>query len=282
MQKESLKLNNIFLKKNFSLIVLSCDKFYDTWKPLIYSFKRYWPNCPINRYFLTNKKSCVSNFFLNVKVGNDQDWSTNLINALKKIKTKYIILWIDDAFLVSPVDNKKLIKDFRWCVSVNADYLRLTNFSKYINYFSTEYSLIDNNHPYRTSIFASIWRIDVLKKLIIRGENPWQFELRGSLRSHNFKKFYSVNSSRFQHIHGIEQGVWLRNAVRWIKKNKLFIDLDYRPQMSQTKSLLRDILQFKSFFLNIFSANIQKKLLFCAQKIYLFLGFRHKNFYKNK
>jgi hypothetical protein len=269
------------LKKNFSLVVISCDKFYDTWSPVAYSFQKYWPDCPVKRYLLTNNKNFKSKFFINKRVGNDKDWSTNLKKFLKKIKTKYVILWLDDVFLTNQVDTEKVKKDLLWSIKMNIDYLQLTNLYSYKT-FLPEYFLIEKNHPYRTSIFSSIWRKVVLKKIINPGENAWEFELKGSSRSNKYKNFYSVNCDRFRYLHAIEKGKWLRNAIDWLKKENFDINLNYRKRASKIQTIARKINLLKSFILNLFSGKQQKRILLIAERFYLFFRLRNKNYYITK
>jgi hypothetical protein len=97
---------------------------------------------------------------------------------------------------------------------MNIDYLQLTNLYSYKT-FLPEYFLIEKSRLYRTSIFSSICRKVALKKIINPGENAWEFELKGSLRSNKYKNFYSVNYDRFKYLHAIKKGKWLRNAIDW-------------------------------------------------------------------
>ncbi len=75
-----------------------------------------------------------------IKIGH------NFEKFLKKIKTKYVILWLDDVFLTNQVDTKKVKKDLLWSVKMNVDYLQLTNLYSYKTLLP-DYFLIEKNRP---------------------------------------------------------------------------------------------------------------------------------------
>lgn len=270
-----------FSVSEFALIILSCDKFHDVWGPLVYSFERYWSDCPFQIFLLNNHKKIKDNKIKNISVGEDISWSQNLMNALKEIPHKNVILWLDDVFIIDDVCTDRIIDDVKWFFDNEVDYLRLrsTDFPLVAN--RKGYVNIKEGVPYRTSIFASVWRKEVLRNLLVKDENPWQFELRGTERSGKYMKFFSVKRTRISYIHAIEKGIWIRAAVKWIKNNNLPIDLDYRRQFSVTEHISMTISKGKGFFINILPSNSRGVILKLARSFYLWSGLRDEKYYKN-
>jgi len=270
-----------FSASEFAIIILSCDKFHDVWMPLIFSFKKYWGDCPFEIFILSNYKKVVDPNIKNIYVGEDISWSQNLINALDKIPHKNVILWLDDVFITDDVCTNRILNDAKWFFDNEIDYLRLRSTDSRLMASPKSYENIKEDAPYRTSIFATIWRKEVLSNLIVKDENPWQFELRGSERSKKYKRFYSVKSTRIRYIHAVEKGIWIRTAVKWIKNNNLPIDLEYRRQFSLTEHIFMTLAKLKGFFINILPSKSRGSILKLARSFYLWTGLRDETHYKN-
>src|SRR5258706_10429746 len=85
-------------KSDVTILVLSCDKYRDLWKPFFYCFRKYWKNCPYPVYLGSNTLSYEDRKIQTILSGPDKDWSSSLLSILKKIETPYIFLWLDDIF----------------------------------------------------------------------------------------------------------------------------------------------------------------------------------------
>lgn len=265
----------------FAVLILSCDKFHDVWKPLVFSFGKYWGDCPFQIYLLSNFKVLEDAKIKIINVGEDASWSQNLINALEKIPQKNVILWLDDVFIIEKVFTIRILGDARWFIHNQLDYLRLRNTDFRLIQSSKQYIPINEDDPYRASIFATIWRKEVLSDLLVKEENPWQFELRGSLRSKKYKHFYSVTHSRFRYLHAIEKGVWIRTAVKWIKDNNLSINLEYRKQYGVVDHILMTNARVKGYFINFLPQKLRGVILKLARSFYLRMGLRDEKYYRN-
>ena len=281
MLKVIAKSEQKFTVSDFAILILSCDKFYDVWNPLTYSFHRYWADCPFDIYLMSNFKVFEDSLIKNIRVGRDLSWSANLLNALENLPHKYIILWLDDVFLADKVTTLDVIGDLEWFYKNEIEYLRLRNTDVRLFRGNQGYERIKEDAPYRTSIFATVWNKDVLSKILIKEENAWQFELRGSIRSKKYNHFYSVRHSRFKYIHGVQKGVWIRTAVKWIKKNNLMIDFQYRKQSGELEHFFMTISKCKGFLINSLPVQFRGSILKFVQKLYLATGIRNKKYYKN-
>ena len=51
------------MNKSTALLVLSCDEYSDLWNIFIKQFAVNWPDCPLDKYFVTNHKHIDSVLF---------------------------------------------------------------------------------------------------------------------------------------------------------------------------------------------------------------------------
>jgi hypothetical protein len=109
-----------------ALVVASCDSFSDVWDAYFTLLFRYWPDCPYTIYLITDSK--VYNHPKVKTIVQDElkkDWSSCVIDSLKKIPEKYIIFNQEDFLINGPVKTehiKKLVKNIS---EYNAACIRL-------------------------------------------------------------------------------------------------------------------------------------------------------------
>jgi len=253
--------------KDITILITSCDKFCDTWDIVTQSFKDYWPDCSFDIFLMTNEINYTDPKIKNIQIGKDESWSLNLKNALAKIKTKYVLLWLDDVFLSQKVDNKNFVIIEEFIKKNCINHLRLRAIpapSKWNGNFGEIYQ---NALFYRVSIFATIWDINTLNDLLIDNESAWDFEIKGSIRSSKYDKFYCIRNEPFNYIHGIEKGLWKIDALNWLKSREIDVDLVYRRSMTYEESKQFRSGKWKNIFLNLLSPRYKYSLLYLYQKI---------------
>ncbi len=267
--------------KDISILITSCDKFHDTWEIVTQSFIDYWPDCPYDIFLMTNEITYTHSKIKNIQVGKDESWSLNLKKALSQINSKYVLIWLDDVFLSQKVDNYHfdLIEKFIKKNSIN--FLRLRAIpvpSKWDGDFGEIYQ---NELFYRVSIFASIWDRKTLNDLLIDVESAWDFEIKGSIRSSKYNKFYCIRNEPFTYIHGIEKGLWKIDALNWLKTREIDVDLKYRRSMSIEEAKQFKSSKWKNLFLNLLPPKYRYDFLNLYQKILVKLKYKkHITFIK--
>ena len=233
-------------KNKFAILILSCDKYADLWPIFFELFWRYWPDCPLNIYLITNKLSISDNRVRCLCMGEDISWSDNLIKALKSVNEEYIMLFVDDTFLIHHVNTKKIIFFLHWMYSKKINYLRLMPSPKpdipYNNYIGE----ISKGSIYRASIPFSVWRKNILLDLLVKGESAWAFEVYGSIRSDKYEDFYSCRLRNFTYIHGVIKGKWSGRAVRRLRSMGFKIDVTKRDIMSLKEEFIWHLLLIRS------------------------------------
>lgn len=262
------------INPSLGIVILSCDKFMDLWDPVVNEFFYHWSDCPFPVYLISNEKKCEDPRVSMINTGKDIDWSTSVSKGLENFSHSHILFWMDDAFLSNKIDTKRIENIFQYHLENNLNFMRLRSDPKPARKIDNQYRELAKDGAYRVSIFATMWRLEVFQKILVKGESAWEFELNGTLRSRDFDKFYSVNSDCFPHIHGVERGVWIRNAATYLRKRGYEIDSSYRPVMSKLESFFRNYRVLKTWILHLLPEKLRAPALSSIQRIYKILRLR--------
>ena len=158
-------------KKDYSILVLSCDKYEPCWTPFFKLLDKYWESHP-SVYLVTESKKCEYCNTINI---NSDIWSERFLGALREIESDYVLVMLDDFFIrdyvdVDRIDNIEFTSDII-CYNFEIDYrepaLRLN-----------EWDIQKNNQVYLTSTQPSLWDRKKLITLIGDNMSPWEFELQ--------------------------------------------------------------------------------------------------------
>ena len=204
--------------KKCSLLISSFDGYSDLWSLNKMAFDKYWPDCPLEKYLLTNKKDSNLEGFRSLKTGEDIDWSTNLIAGLLKLPSEYIFLTNDDQIIIDHINSDLFIRYLSMCIENNWNYLRFHNSPREYFLIDKMVSKIGKRSDYRTSVKTALFKKSVLVDLLQSGESAWDFETAGSLRSEKYDDFYTMNENLFTHVNLIVKGM-LEPIANW-KMNK--------------------------------------------------------------
>ncbi len=248
------------------ILILSCDKYYELWDFVTFSYSKYWPECSMNKFILTNYKKYNTNDFTSIEVGSDISWSSNLLIALKILQNDYdrVLLSFDDLLLKFEINNNDFVKFHDLFIQYNMDCLKFIKHHGFNRSKFGEVSLIDQNVLYRTTCVFSLWKINVLEKILDKKENAWEFEKNGTKRSGLFYRFYTVNRSFFLYDNVVIAGKVHRKFVRDVN----FSSFEYLEMMSlpiYLKFLLKLI--FFSIFVNTLPYRLQLILLRIIKKL---------------
>jgi hypothetical protein len=203
------------MKADIGLVVLSCDKYSELWEPLSSSILTNWPDCPFDKYLVSNYLDFYSPYFKTIKVGDDISWSGNILEALKILKNdyKYILVTLDDLFLASKVDTLTLSLIINTFLEMEGNFLSLIQSPRFTKKYNEYFGEIEPGALYRPTCVFGLWKLTVLESLIIPSENAWEFERNGSLRSNKFDKFFSVYKSVFIYRNIVVRGKILRKEA---------------------------------------------------------------------
>lgn len=254
-------MNSInFKPSTVAVLVVSCDNYSDLWDPFFNLFKRFWSDCPFKIYLLNNHKSLDVPGVTTISVGDDVSWSDNLLQGLQQIPEEYILLWIDDLFLLDKVKTDELLNVCSKFAEIGGNQIRLKSTIQPNKPFNELFGLASVGTIYRTSTVMSLWRKEVLKDLLKPGENAWQFETLGTVRSDIYDGFYATWNDCFTIINGVIKGKWQRNAHKTIQSLCPDSNLEHRNLMLAKEEFILKlkVIQHKTF--NLLPSSYRRKV----------------------
>jgi hypothetical protein len=213
------------------ILVSSTDSYSDTWEPFFTLLKKNITNISDYRiYLLSDSKSYNGHSFVNnIQVSSNNEilsWSERILRALDTLNSEIIFLVFDDYFLMSKLNQVKFKEFYNiMCQNKNIANLRLVHEKKSFPSVYNDLNQVKNLIGYKNSLMPGFWRKEDLINLIQIGENPWQFELLGTIRTYFYPKmFYVVTEELSSKIYnfafsgGIIKGKWVRDEYNKIKK----------------------------------------------------------------
>lgn len=247
-------------KNKIAILVVSCDKYSDLHDIFFFFLKKFWQDCPYKIYLLTNNKNEKRQGVININIGHDISWSSNLKKSLEFIKEDFVFLWVDDLFLMEKVDSLYIESLFNWSISKNVNYLNLYSNPSPDRVFNKDVGFVLTGSIYRVSTVLSLWKKEILSRLLKEDESAWQFEINGSIRSDIFPNFFATNKEVIKTINAVVKGKWRRKSIRILNKFNIQPDLKVRPQ--------NNIFEEFVFFMKIIRTRI---LMFMPRKYRIFL-----------
>ena len=228
---------NKFKKPSCTLLVCGCDANVDILDPFFTLLKKYWPDLKYDIVLSTETTNYIFNGYkiINVHPNNPNCACTDrILDAIQKIKTKQIVFMLDDFFLSSKVDSKKISQIVEWLANDNKIacftlwyILGKNKLSKYSGFDER-----DKKAPYKLAVTAGIWNKKWLIKYYKNQHcNAWQFERRATERSYKLLfpgKFFILQEKPDNILPynlaeiGLYSGMWME------KTKKIFDDNDIR------------------------------------------------------
>lgn len=245
---------------NIAVLVVSCDNYSDLWLPFFSLFKRFWPDCPFSVYLLTNDKDFSYPGVSTIRIGKDVSWSDNIKEGLRQLQEEYVLMFIEDLFLLKSVDTNEITRVCGEFVRLNGNYLRLNPTVKADKKYNEYFGKVSKGTIYRTSTVLSLWNKDVLSDLLQTGENAWEFEIFGTVRSDTYEGFYATWKNCFTIVNGVIKGKWERKAYRKIKSLYPDAELEGRRKMTYFEQILLLVKIARTRVLNLMPSRQRRKI----------------------
>ncbi len=225
---------------SISMVVSSCDAFFDAWRPFAFFFRKYWPDCPFPVYLITNELQVRSDRIQPIAVGPDQGWATNMQLALQQIRTPYVLYFQEDYFLTEPVREAHLARDIAFAFEQDAASFCLSDLALLEPEFARpgeQFRQVPVESTGRTRLQAAIWRREALLSAIVPGENAWQMEACGSARTRDLKIFsYTSPEVPIRYLmSGIVRGLWTPEALALCRADGVRIQPAFRGRLAAGK-----------------------------------------------
>jgi hypothetical protein len=225
-------------RDSIAVVVSSCDSFFDAWRPFDAFMRKFWPDCPLETFLITNELEVRSSRIRGLRVGPDRGWSNNFLSALQQINHPYLLYVQEDYFLTAPVQSSQLAQDFLEAIASGADSLcfraRLplaTGFQS----INERYGLVPSDSDGRTRCQVTIWKRSALHSVLKPDESAWDFEARGSARTRDMKilSYLRRENTPIPYLmSAISRGLWMPEAIDLCEKHHVPIEPFFRPLSS--------------------------------------------------
>ena len=243
--------NKVENKNKSAFLVVSCDHYSDLWVPFFTLLDKYWKNRSMEIYLLSNHKDFLWQGVTTIKIGDDISYSDNLSKAIDKINEEWILLWLEDLFLSSDVDQKMLDKIILEFQLFNSGYLKLAP-DMPLSYEAKKDSLIGylpKGIKYRSAIGGTFYHKSTLKKLLIPGASAWDLD-KSNLSNTIDDPFYALTPRSFKrlpinYVNTLIKGKWSLPSVRFFKRENLDINLNERGLESKLSWLYAKLFNFR-------------------------------------
>ncbi|WP_371396493.1 hypothetical protein [Fretibacter rubidus] len=228
------------LKDKIAICVLSYDGSSDLWDPFFDYFDRAWPNCPLPLYLLTNFKDYDRDGRVTtIKVGEDVDWSSNMLRGLPEIPQERILFIFDD-FFVRKVNIERLTHAITLADKHDWPYITMHPNNYQTDRVAPGVKKISETGIYRCTLVYGLFKKDTLLSLLKAGESAWDFEIESGKRARGID-LYSVDKKVFKDYHLLRKGFWMRRGYSTLNKEYEFKD---RPVETHFNFLVRETKEF--------------------------------------
>jgi hypothetical protein len=173
-----------------------------------------------------------------IAIGDDCDWSSNLIKMLGRLSAGSVLLLQEDFLIDRPVQTEKVSQLIGYAEARQAACLRLMPIPGPDEMCADqpELGVIRTGAEYRVSLQAAWWRKESLAAILRAGESPWQFERLGSRRSDELSAPFlclrtGVDYPLDYYTTAVFRGYWEKGAVDLCRRENIPVDLLRRPLM---------------------------------------------------
>ncbi len=223
--------------RELSILVYSCWKNSDMWNIFLTLFNKYWPNCDFKMILLTDYLGDTKYYdrFDEIVV-LDSNWHDMVIAGIKKAKTDYVMLFMDDYLICDYIKNDDIMKYLKFAREYDVANIRLMESPtiKAAPYtVDSKFSYYEPGTAYSFSTQVGIWNSEFLTKNIKSNWSAWDFERIGSIQvKDNKHPLLAPLDYTFPYEEGVRRGKWMDNGVRLCKRNNIKLDFEKRPAMT--------------------------------------------------
>lgn len=234
-------------KEKLSIFVSSNDTYADCWYPFFTLLNKNWPDCDLPIVLNTESKNYLYEN-LNIQcpqIGKNYNsklkWGKRFIESLKYVKTKYVLLMLDDYFIYEPVKVNQISELLELMEEDDISSIQLIERDDVVNHPTKHNMLneVDQYAQYRFNFQVSIWKTAKLFTYLRTRESPWEHEHWGTKRAWLLQdKIYCINKIlikkygmpiTYPPAGAIKRGKWDKSMVINIQKsNNIIIDTSHR------------------------------------------------------
>lgn len=249
--------------EKIAILISSCDAFSDLWEWHIKLLKQNWVGQRIPVYLVTDKPTEKSYEGVEIIVAEgSMDFPMRIKYATHKIGAQYVLLTLDDYFLIDKVQAQRIEYLLSRVETEKIDYLSLYN-RRRVNpkrYTPIEdLETIDLRQKYAVTLYPAIWSADFLRKTVFEDLNAWQYEptLTNTALKENANCQFS-GAGTFVILDVVRKGKVLRKANSYFKKNGIHIG--DRPLIGRATEIKLALMDFINWHAPKWVSRILKKI----------------------
>lgn len=217
---------------SYKIVVMSCDKNEDLWKPFHDCMEKYWKNHPEIIYSTETKvnpyyKTICRNLPIN-------EWTQRVRETIKDLPCRNILLTIDDLFLRDYVNN-----DFIWSLQEYVDKPNVASLNFEFSFDSLDKPLDEKvlvRNPqgrFKLSCMCQMWKKKAILDLFNVHKDPWRFEKDNKAKGYTFLcskygDFLNWGKRKDDWHWGIVKGKWTQECKEFFDQEGIEIDYSKR------------------------------------------------------
>ena len=240
----------LHINQSMTLLILSCKDFSDLWSNNLLLLSKYWPEHPKTIISSEGEGKFDLKHPDELRIF-EGEMSNRIISALKSIDTEYVLLTFDDYFLKDKVDINTVESLLNIMNDNSFDYCRFFKEKKVKGKFigKEKYKILPLESVYEANFYPSIWKRESLLSVLKDGEDIWKTEVRLTKRMRELgqKGIAVYNPKVFPILDVVRKGKYLRDAYKFLKKNKLYISDRPIRTVKETRALALQIFVSEHF-----------------------------------
>lgn len=225
---------------DMTVLVSAWSKYADILCVFEQLFVKYWHDCPYDIVLSIDKElskdhreSCIK--YTDVVVSGDKPNAIRVVEALKRIKTPYVLWLVEDFWITKRVDNDELQKYLSFARKYDVAMVRLNkNPWNKDNIFDGNEDIIHiGKSAYRVNIGGvTVWSTKFLVELLEKYDNLWDFERCGSYDKDSVDALIiAARHFEFPIIPAVFRGKIVKGAAQTLADNNIDIaTLDRRVE----------------------------------------------------
>jgi hypothetical protein len=198
-------------------------------------FRRYWPDCPFRVFLGTNHLGWDDPGVTVIRTGADTSWAAGVLRMLDALDTEHVILFLEDFLLQESVRSSEIMRLVRDGLEADVGCVRLSPLPApsppppHPMRDRPWLGVVPRGTLYRVSAQPAIWRTDVLRRYLVPGFTPWEFELLGTQMSEFTEDtFWGPYEPAIVYDHAIEKGLWRDVGLEICRRAGVAVDLGAR------------------------------------------------------
>lgn len=241
-----MPLNN----EPLSILISSCDNFSDLWEHHVAFYHENWVGQPVKTYLVTDKDTDIVLDNIEIIVApSNYDFPMRIKYALQFINAEYVLLTLDDYFIIEPVYAEQIFKLVEIARKKSIDYLMLYDRRKVNPKRFTDVSVvekIDLNEKYAVTLYPAIWKKRFLYETVHDDLSPWLYEvsLTKTAKDKNASCYFSP-AGTFIILDVVRKGKVLHKANSYFKRHG--VQIGDRPIIHRRTEIKLRIMELLSW-----------------------------------